>query len=77
MTACMSRWSLLYYSGCTNMQHLPQSNAYPQVGFFNIVGLPLFKAMVGLFPNAQPMLDGALVNYHEWEKAASATTKAP
>ncbi|KAL0048533.1 hypothetical protein WJX82_005213 [Trebouxia sp. C0006] len=48
-----------------------------QVGFFDIVGLPLFRAMVGLFPNAQPMLDGALVNYHEWEKAASATTKAP
>ncbi len=48
-----------------------------QVGFFNIVGLPLFRAMVGLFPNAQPMLDGALVNYHEWEKAVGTATKAP
>ncbi len=33
--------------------------------------------MVGLFPDAQPMLDGALVNYYEWEKTASETTKAP
>ena len=47
-----------------------------QVGFFNIVGLPLFRAMVGLFPSAQPMLDGALINYSKWEKAASAAALA-
>lgn len=47
-----------------------------QVGFFNIVGLPLFKAMVGLFPSAQPILDGALINYSKWEKAASAAALA-
>ncbi len=59
------------------MQYCLRAMTCAQVGFFNIVGLPLFRAMVGLFPNAQPMLDGALVNYHEWEKAVGTATKAP
>ena len=40
-----------------------------QMGFFSIVGIPLFKAMVDLFPEAQPVLDGVLANYHHWEVA--------
>ena len=40
-----------------------------QVGFFSIVGIPLFKAMAELFEDAQPMLDGVLANYHHWEAA--------
>ncbi|DBA79888.1 TPA: hypothetical protein ACH3X1_008213 [Trebouxia sp. C0004] len=31
-----------------------------QLGFFSIVGIPLFKAMVDLFEDAKPMLDGVL-----------------
>ncbi len=40
-----------------------------QMGFFSIVGIPLFKAMAELFEDAQPMLDGVLANYHHWEAA--------
>ena len=39
------------------------------MGFFSIVGIPLFKAMAELFEDAQPMLDGVLANYHHWEAA--------
>ena len=40
-----------------------------QMGFFSIVGIPLFKAMAELFEDAQPMLDGVLANYRHWEAA--------
>lgn len=39
-----------------------------QLGFFQIVGIPLFKAMADLFPDAQPMLDGVLTNFKHWEQ---------
>ena len=42
-----------------------------QLGFFNIVGIPLFKTMVELFPESQPMLDGVLANFHHWEVGTS------
>lgn len=45
-----------------------------QVGFFNIVGVPLFKAMAELFPKAQPMLDGVVANLHYWEAAFAKAT---
>jgi len=38
-----------------------------QLGFFNIVGIPLFKTMVELFEDAQPILDGVLTNFRHWE----------
>ncbi|KAL3145886.1 putative 3',5'-cyclic phosphodiesterase pde-3 [Trebouxia sp. C0009 RCD-2024] len=38
-----------------------------QLGFFNIVGIPLFKSFTELFPEAQPMLDGVLDNFKHWE----------
>lgn len=38
-----------------------------QLGFFQIVGIPLFKALADLFPDAQPMLDGVLQNFKHWE----------
>ncbi len=44
-----------------------------QLGFFNIVGLPMFKAMAELFEEAQPLLDGVLGNLRAWEAAADAT----
>lgn len=37
-----------------------------QVGFFEIVALPLFKSFVELIPSAQPMLDGVMANYDYW-----------
>ena len=40
-----------------------------QMGFFSIVGIPLFKAMAELFEESKPMLDGVLANYHFWEAA--------
>ena len=48
-----------------------------QLGFFNIVGTPMFKALVDLFPDAQPMLDGVQANYAQWEQAAAQATKSP
>lgn len=38
-----------------------------QMGFFSIVGIPLFKAMAELFEESKPMLDGVLANYRVWE----------
>ena len=32
---------------------------------FSAVGIPLFKSLIELFPEAQPLLDGVLGNYHE------------
>lgn len=40
------------------------------MGFFSIVGIPLFKSMADLFEDAQPMLDGVLTNYEMWKAAA-------
>ncbi|DBA72363.1 TPA: putative 3',5'-cyclic phosphodiesterase pde-3 [Trebouxia sp. C0005] len=45
-----------------------------QLGFFSIVGIPLFKAITELFKDAQPMMDGVLANYRMWEAAAAAST---
>ena len=47
------------------------------MGFFNIVGIPLFKAMAELFEGTEPMLDGVLANYHQWEAAAHAPEAFP
>ncbi|KAL0039442.1 hypothetical protein WJX79_008577 [Trebouxia sp. C0005] len=46
-----------------------------QIGFFNIVGTPMFKAMVDLFPDAQPMLDGVIANLRQWEESAAQAAK--
>lgn len=40
-----------------------------QLGFFSIVGIPLFKAFVDLFGDAKPVLDGVTTNFHHWEAA--------
>ena len=37
-----------------------------QVGFFEIVALPLFNGFVELIPDARPMLDGVMENYEYW-----------
>lgn len=38
-----------------------------QLGFFNIVGAPLFMALIELFDEAQPMMQGLQANYLHWE----------
>ena len=37
-----------------------------QVGFFEIVALPLFKGFVELIPSTKPMLNGVMANYDYW-----------
>lgn len=48
-----------------------------QMGFFTIVGLPMFKAMADVFEGAKPMLEGVMGNYRAWEAAAAAADAAP
>ena len=48
-----------------------------QMGFFSIVGIPLFKAMAELFEESKPMLEGVLTNYHHWEAATPDTQLPP
>ena len=38
-----------------------------QLGFFNIVGAPLFMALIELFDEARPMMQGLQANYQHWE----------
>ena len=47
-----------------------------QIGFFSIVGIPMYKAMVAAFEDARPLLDGVMGNYKCWE-AAAASGKDP
>ncbi len=43
-----------------------------QVGFFDIVSLPLFESFARAFPEAQPLLDAVRDNYHMWREEALA-----
>jgi hypothetical protein len=42
----------------------------PQVGFFDIVALPLFQSFAQAFPDATPMLDAVKDNYAMWREEA-------
>ncbi|KAK9816903.1 hypothetical protein WJX72_006945 [[Myrmecia] bisecta] len=37
-----------------------------QVGFFEVIALPMFSSFVKVFPDCQPLLDLALANYEDW-----------
>ena len=39
-----------------------------QVGFFEIVALPLFTAYQELMPESRPMLDNVRANYKQWHQ---------
>ncbi|KAK9861815.1 hypothetical protein WJX84_012136 [Apatococcus fuscideae] len=41
-----------------------------QVGFFEIIGLPLFQSFADAFPVAKPILEGASHNYAMWRNLA-------
>ena len=43
-----------------------QWSLHEQVGFFEIVALPLYQSMAAVLPGAQPMLNGAMDNYYLW-----------
>lgn len=43
-----------------------------QLGFFNIVGIPMFKSMAEVFEGTQPLLDGVMANYRHWEAGTAA-----
>lgn len=36
------------------------------MGFYEIVAMPMFRALIELIPGTQPMLDGVLANYEYW-----------
>ena len=44
-----------------------------QVGFFEIVALPLFSAYTAMIPASKPLLDAAMSNYHFWHASAATT----
>lgn len=46
-----------------------------QVGFFDFVVLPMFRAMVDAFPRAQPMLSAVEANYRRWQAIEAAAEK--
>ena len=41
-----------------------------QVGFFDIVALPLFQSFAQAFPESTPMLDAVKDNYLMWREEA-------
>lgn len=42
-----------------------------QVGFFDVVALPLLRAIATITPCGQQMLDAATANYIFWKEAVS------
>ena len=45
-----------------------------QVGFFEIIGLPLFQSFSDAFAAAKPVLEGASHNYAMWRNLADLQT---
>lgn len=39
-----------------------------QVGFFDVVALPLFQNFGKVFPASRPLLAGVLGNYNHWQQ---------
>lgn len=50
--------------------------SHTQVGFFDLVALPLFRALVRALPAAEPMLQGAVANYQRWSQPEAAAAAA-
>ena len=45
-----------------------------QVGFFDIVALPLFQSFAQAFPDSTPLLDAVKDNYSMWREEFSQPT---
>ena len=50
----------------------PEALVCMQVGFFEVIALPLFKSLVTVTPGAQAMLNAANVNYCKWRSYTNA-----
>ncbi|KAK9863469.1 hypothetical protein WJX84_000706 [Apatococcus fuscideae] len=48
----------------------PSGMLKSQVGFFEIVALPMFSSYVSAMPQSQPLLDAVMKNYHYWHTLA-------
>ena len=57
---------------CAHRQHRSeQLTCLPkQVGFFEIVALPLFTGYTQLVPDSKPLLDAVMSNYQHWHAGA-------
>ena len=64
----------MFYIGICSSSFVVTSHL--QVGFFSIVGIPMYRALVTAFEDARPVLDGVMANYKSWE-AAAASGKDP
>merc|ERR1719324_1777299 len=38
-----------------------------QTGFFKFVVIPLFRSLVAVAPQAEPVLDAVMTNYRDWQ----------
>ena len=57
---------------CAHRQHRAEQLTWlrEQVGFFEIVALPLFTGYTQLVPDAKPLLDAVMSNYQHWHAGA-------
>ena len=46
-------------------------NCPAQIGFFEIVALPLFSAYTSMIPDSKPLLDAAMSNYQFWHSSTT------
>ena len=53
------------------MDPLHEVSVSLQVGFFEIVALPLFTSYSQLIQGAKPVLDAAMTNYRHWHTLAT------
>merc|ERR1712023_417394 len=49
------------------MDRLKPGCSKTQTGFLQFVALPMFRTIVAVVPDAQPVLDAVTVNYNMWE----------
>mmetsp|Transcript_143224 Transcript_143224/g.249799 ORF Transcript_143224/g.249799 Transcript_143224/m.249799 type:complete len:907 (+) Transcript_143224:59-2779(+) len=49
------------------MDRTKQGASDTQVGFFDFVVLPLFRGLIAVFPEAQPMMTNVEANYQQWK----------
>ena len=44
-----------------------------QVGFFEIVAMPLMRTYCSIFPSAQPLMESLTDNFHMWSRQLQAS----
>ena len=48
------------------------AHAMRQVGFLEVVALPLFRSLAAIVPGSAYMLNGAMENYYMWRSEITA-----